>query len=574
MTLVARVVPDVSGIDKIFDYSVPPGLDARLGDLVRVPLGGRRVGGWVVRLTDVADADIVDGLKPIAKVTGRGPDRSMLGLVRWASNRWGAGRVRPFLVAASPPTAVRSVPAPHRSATPVPEPVHVRAAAAFAAGGGVLRTTPSEDPLGLVLAACRLGAALVVCPSIDEAKVLGARLRRAGRSVAVMPGGWAQAAGGVDVVIGARGAAWAPCPQLAACVLVDEHDESLQEERTPTWHARDVLAERARRAGVPYVIASPAPSVVAVVVHGGGRVSEPSRVDERAGWPVVEIVDRSEDEHRSLVTSALVRQLRDHDRTVVCISNTPGRARLLACRACTTIQRCEVCGAAVRQGDDGTFACGRCATTRPAVCQHCGATAFANLRPGVTRLREELEAAAQRPVVAVTGASTDLPSASVYVGTEAVLHRVHHADAVVFLDFDAELLAPRYRAGEQALTLLVRAARLLAGREAGGRLLVQTTIPRHEVLQAALLADPGRLTEPEWERRRALRFPPAAALARVSGAGAEDYVAALGAVEVAGTQATGFLVRADDWAALGAALASVPRPPRSRLRIEVDPPRL
>jgi primosomal protein N' (replication factor Y) len=574
MTLVARVVPDVSGIDKIFDYSVPPGLDVHLGDLVRIPLAGRRVGGWVVRLSEAADTDTVEGLKPIAKVTGRGPDRSMLGLVRWASDRWGAGRVRPFLVAASPPAAVRGIPASHRSATPVPEPVHARAAAAFAAGGGVLRTTPSEDPLGVVLAACRLGPALVVCPSVDEAKVLGARLRRAGRSVAVMPTEWAQAAGGVDIVIGARGAAWAPCPHLAACLLLDEHDESLQEERTPTWHARDVLAERARRAGVPSVIASPAPSVVAVVVHGGGFVSEPSRVDERAGWPVVELVDRSEDEHRSLVTGALVRQLRDHTRAVVCISNTPGRARLLACRSCKTVQRCEVCGAAVGQADDGTFACGRCATTRPAVCQHCGATAFANLRPGVTRLREELEAAAQRPVVAVTGTSTDLPAAGVYVGTEAVLHRVHHADAVVFLDFDAELLAPRYRAAEQAMTLLVRAARLLGDRSAGGRLLVQTTIPRHEVLQAVLLADPGRLFEPELERRRALRFPPAAALARVTGAGAPEYVAQLADLEVAGNEATGYLLRAMEWNVLGTALASAARPPKSRLRIEVDPPRL
>ena len=35
------------------------------------------------------------------------------------------------------------------------------------------------------------------------------------------------------------------------------------------------------------------------------------------------------------------------------------------------------------------------------------------------------------------------------------------ADAVAFLDFDQELLAPRYRAAEQALALLARAARLV-----------------------------------------------------------------------------------------------------------------
>lgn len=575
--LVARVVPDVSGIDKIFDYAVPGELGVQLGDRVRIPLAGRRVGGWVVRLGEPSPGVDPAALKPIAKLTGRGPDRAMLGLVRWASDRWGAGRVRPFLVAASPPGAVLGVPAPRRSTTPVPGPVHGDAADLLAGGGGVLRVTPSADPLPVVLAACQLGPTLVVTPAIDDAKLLAARLRRAGRVVAVVPGEWAAAAGGVDVVIGARGAAWAPCAGLTACVVLDEHDEGLQEERTPTWHARDLVAERARRAGVPFLAVSPSPSVTAIVTYGGGSAREPARAVEREGWPVVQVVDRSDAEHRTLLTSALIRELRDAAKTVVCVTNSPGRARLLACRSCRTIQRCEVCEAAVGQADDGTFACARCGTQRPAVCQHCGATAFANLRPGVSRVREELEAAAGRPVVAVTGDSTDLPAAGVYVGTEAVLHRVPLAAVVAFVDFDAELLAPRYRAAEQAMTLLVRAARVLGPRADGGRLLVQTTLPRHEVLQAALLADPARIVPGEWERRQALRFPPAAALAVVSGAGASEYAASLrsaAVADVAGNESRGYLVRARDWSTLGAALAATPRPPKSRLRIEVDPPRL
>ena len=43
-----RVIPDVTGLDKEFDYLVPDGLDAPVGTRVRVPLHGRRVAGWVV----------------------------------------------------------------------------------------------------------------------------------------------------------------------------------------------------------------------------------------------------------------------------------------------------------------------------------------------------------------------------------------------------------------------------------------------------------------------------------------------------------------------------------------------
>ena len=55
----ARVVPDVVGLDKAFDYAVPEGLPVDVGTLVRVPLHGRRVGGWVVAL-DPPDAHGAD----------------------------------------------------------------------------------------------------------------------------------------------------------------------------------------------------------------------------------------------------------------------------------------------------------------------------------------------------------------------------------------------------------------------------------------------------------------------------------------------------------------------------------
>ena len=143
--------------------------------------------------------------------------------------------------------------------------------------------------------------------------------------------------------------------------------------------------------------------------------------------------------------------------------------------------------------------CGRCGDERPPVCLECGASGFANLRPGVTRLREELEAAAgptrrRRHRVRRRGP----PEADIYVGTEAVLHRVDRADVVAFLDFDRELLAPRYRAGEQAMALLTKAARLLGRRERGGRLMVQTFLPQPR-------GDPSRRCSPTHPpgRRRA-----------------------------------------------------------------------
>jgi primosomal protein N' (replication factor Y) len=162
------------------------------------------------------------------------------------------------------------------------------------------------------------------------------------------------------------------------------------------------------------------------------------------------------------------------------------------------------------------------------------------------------------------------------VGTEAALHRVRRADTVAFVDFDSELLAPRYRATEEALTLLARAARLVGPRADGGRILVQTFLPKHEVLDAVLHADPGRLMAKELQRRQNLGFPPAAALAVASGQGASEFVGglALHAVQSAGLSDGRFLLRAATWDQLGQAIMATPKPKGSRMRIEVDPPRI
>lgn len=573
---VARVLPDVTGLDKSFDYLIPDDLRERVqvGTIVRVELHGRRIGGWVTHVLDDTDAAVdVAGLKPIAKVTGHGPSADVIELAEWARVRWAARRMRPLLVAASPKRAVVSLPPPSRRANN-PAPSSPATTELLAGGGGVLRLPPRSDVLPAVLSAIAVGPTLVVVPTVADASLLASRLRRAGATVAFVPDDWAAAAGGIDVVVGTRSAAWMPCAGMAAAVVIDEHDEALQEERSPTWHARDVVAERCRRAGVPAVFVSPIPTLVAVEeLAGPVGVAHPPRDREARHWPVVQVVDRGDDDpwKRSLVTSELIERIRDPLQRVLCISNITGRARVLACRSCRALIRCEACDAAVGLGDDGGLACRRCGTRRPPVCQECGSGAFANLRPGVTRIAEELEAAANRPVVVVTGKDDEPPPRSdLYVGTEAALHRVAPVDVVAFLEFDSEMLAPRFRASEQALALLVRAGRLAP------TVLVQTFDPDHEVLRAATQGEPSIVVDGERGRRELLGLPPYGALASVTGAFSAEMVSQLdtSVVQVGGDGDDRYLLRAMSWTALGEAINATERPPGSRIRVSVDPPRI
>ena len=575
--MVVRVLPDVPAIDKAFDYLVPDHLagDVRVGTIVRIDLHGRRVRGWVV--ADGVTPPPGVALRAVAKVTGCGPPPELVELAGWAAWRW-AGPVSALLRTASPPVAVRGLPrrtpSEEQPAAP-PGGSDELVDEALAGGRTVVRLPPAADPFPFVAAAAARGDALVVAPSVADAARVALRLRRSGRAAALVPKDWAMAAAGGCTVVGARAGAWAPVPKLSSVVVLDAHDQAHHEERAPTWSAWQVAAERAERVGAPCALLSPCPTLELLA---GSALLLPTRAAERTGWPAVVVVDRRRDDPRSgLYSKRLVALLRS-GRRVVCVLNRKGRARLLACAACGELARCVRCQAAVEQVGSG-LSCRRCRAERPLVCPFCGAQRHRVLRAGVARVREELEALAGEPVAELTGDSHELPGTAVVVGTEAALHRLPSADAVAFLDFDQELLAPRFRAGEHALALLARAARLVGGRAGhwpagGGTILVQTRLPGHEVLEAAVGADPGRLAAAERPRRAELRLPPEAALALVSGGEAAAFVAGLpSSVEVLGSGEGRWLVRGPDHRALCDALASVRRP-AGRLRVEVDPVRV
>ena len=644
-----RVLTDVAAVDREFDYEVPAswhrdGRAARLtvGTMVRVTLQGRRVGAWVtacdpepevrarqerstgpspapgarpapslravpgepaeIRLElglgddpppagDAGRGPAPVELRPLAKLVGVGPSADVLDVARWAAWRW-AGRRAAFFGTASPSRVVESVRRPAAvggrppAASSGAEGAAVWAAA-FDDAVSVVRIPPAGDRGPLLAAALRRGDVLLVVPQVAEAARLAGWVRRRGIAAALVPEDWERAAGG-GVVVGTRAAVFAPMPRPGAVVVLDEHDEALVAEDSPTWSAREVAVERARRAAVPCVLVSPIPTLEAQESASGRLLSAPRHI-EREGWPTFEVVDQRDPEvgRRGLLTETLAARLRSCGGAV-CVLNRKGRARLLACGGCDELVVCDSCGAAVGEaasadGDDvsGGLACPRCGERRPRVCSGCGATRLRVLRPGISRLREELEVLLGEQVAEVSGPARSAAKppdagARVVIGTEAALHRAGEADLVAFLDFDQELSATRYRANEQAMALLARAARLVGPRSGGGRILVQTRQPDHPVLRAAGAADPGLLSSHDRELRRRLGFPPFGALAEVAGAAAGVFMERLGRPDGLELSALGegrWVVRAADRTLLLDALNAVERPP-GRLRLAIDPLRL
>jgi primosomal protein N' (replication factor Y) len=329
------------------------------------------------------------------------------------------------------------------------------------------------------------------------------------------------------------------------------------------------------------VLAGPVPTVEALA--SGVEIHQPTT----RTWPLVEVIDRAEEPPGSgVLLEATVRAVAAVVRsggTVFVFVTRRTEAAAFRCVACGALRTCAACGAAAT----GSVACRRCGADLGS-CLACGRSRFQALGAGVGRVVTELRRRVRADVGVVGEDTGDGPAAPVLVGVEADLPAVGIVDLAVVVDADGLVLAPHYRAEEDALRTLARVAATV-GRGRGRRCLVQTAQSGHRVYAALRRGRPLPLLETLLEERRAAGYPPAGELMAVEIAGdpmAVDRdlrIAAdgAGAVEVLGPAPAGardrWLVSGRDLRPLKLALRPVVQAWRdrgTRVRIDVDPVRL
>lgn len=507
---VVRVVPDLPtfAVDDGFAYEVPPGVEVEVGALVRVPLGGRRVGGFVVALDEAPRPGLRALLGRRGDLAVFGP--GLLEVMRWAAAHYvaplsvllakGAPLNLPRRAAPRPPTAVTG-----RAVSPLPE-----VSAAAAEGGHLgarylLGPGPWGPPLAAlcapVLAAGR--SALIVVASVAEARSLAeeATARLGERVILAATDGegasstaaWVAATEPGHLVVGTREIAFWPIGSLALACVVGEGRRGLKDRSTPTTNARDVLWRRSAVERFPLVLCGAVPTTEALhrapaVVRCGGRL-----------WGLVEVADRGEEPPGGTLLGPRARA------ALRSVLGSGGRAFILAerrdpaqrCVACRALRTCPRCGAR----PDAAGRCPRCGTPL-GPCGACGGRRFEALGAAVGRVVAEVGAFLGREAVGENGSGRP-----VVVGTERDLAGLAPVDLSVVVDADGLLRAPHYRAVEDGLRLLARTA-AAAGRGSGRRMVVQSADPGHPALVALRRADPLPLLAAESTARRAAGFPP------------------------------------------------------------------
>lgn len=434
-------------MDRVFDYLIPKKLDesARVGTRVMVDVGARQVAGFIVARD--SSAGVGAQLRPLRRVVSPIPVLSerMYEFCQEIAARQ-ASSVADVLRLAVPPRHARaekefeqghgsSHTGIENTETAVDPGLweNYRGGQAFiariAAGEGpqaICAALPGKAGSIRVLAtACSAAiasgrSALLVAPTSRDAYRLAERLRElTGVGVSLYLGD-AQSSeryrtfleilsGRHSIVVGTRGAMWAPLAKLGLCVVIDDVADTLREPRSPYVNTRDALALRAEREGAAFLVYSPYVSEESAGMVMAGQAALLEGIQTQL--PRVTIPEQWDHEHAHLarLPDAAFRVVRDGltRGPVLILVPRAGYLPIIACAQCGELATCTQCGGTLSIRRDGEApVCTRCGAVAAGwVCGECQGTRLKAARIGSHRTAEELGRAFPGTGIVMSGAA-------------------------------------------------------------------------------------------------------------------------------------------------------------------------
>ena len=526
------------------------------GAVVAVRFGRSQARGVVVGLEEAPP----DGVKatPVGRVLDEVPP-ALVDLALWVAEYYGSTPARALELVAPvkrarrgerrvTPEGLAGEAAPERL-TPEQEAAVARIVEAVDRGGGryLLYGATGSGKTEVYLQACAavlergLGAIVLVPEIALTPQAVGRFQARFGERIALLHSGMTEAerrdererivSGEARIVVGARSAIFAPVRGLGLVVVDEEHDPSYKQESDPRYDARTVAAKRAALEGAVAVFgsATPRPESWAALerLDLGGRLT--------GKLPPVRVVDLRRERGYPLSAPLLAElgKVAERGGKAILLLNRRGLVPAIHCRTCGVTRRCPNCDVALVLHGDG-LRCHHCGHAEPApeLCPECGSAELARLGAGTQRLERELAARMPELTVIRLDADTKDPTAAlerfaasdraVLLGTQMVA-KGHHFEGVALaavVDADTGLAMPDFRAEERTFQLLTQLAGR-SGRDAPGRVIIQTFQPDARPVELAARHDVDRFLAGELERREVLGYPPYRHLVRIVVAGPE-----------------------------------------------------
>jgi len=342
--------------------------------------------------------------------------------------------------------------------------------------------------------------------------------------------------GKARIVVGARSAVFAPVANLGLIVVDEEHEHTYKQEELPRYHARDVAVMRGHFEKCAVLLGSATPALESFANAKNGKyqlVEMMHRVDHRA-MPHMRIVDMRQEAERTGRLSVFSRDLVDavqkrlaKAEQVILFLNRRGYASSLVCPKCGMVAKCKDCSISMTYHRyDETLKCHICGAIQgvPDRCPGCQDPAFKFA--GIGTQRVEVAVGKLFPSARIARMDADATRGKdshrrilnefktgkidILVGTQMIAKGLDFPNVTLIgvLNADMSLHMPDFRASERTFQLLTQVAGRAGRGEIPGEVIVQTSTPFHQAIQAARRLDYDGFCDQENEFRRELGYPP------------------------------------------------------------------
>jgi len=347
-----------------------------------------------------------------------------------------------------------------------------------------------------------------------------------------------------DVVIGSRGAIFAPQPNLGLIVIDEEHEWTYkQQEQSPLYHSRDVAVKLSELTGATVILGSATPDVASYFNARNGTyhlLELPERIakERKKELPKVKLIDMRDElktGNRSIFSRSLSESISETlaaKEQAILFLNRRGTASYVQCRDCGHVIRCRRCQVpmtyhSVEQG----LICHQCnyRIKIPDLCPNCSSRRIKFLGIGTQKVAEEVAnwfknariLRWDRDVTKGKHSHEEIMKkflaheADILIGTQMLAKGLDMplVTLVGVISADIALHLPDFRAGERTFQILTQVAGR-AGRDIQrGKVVIQTYNPKHYAVAAASKQDYYDFYSKEISYRRQLNNPPFSKLA-------------------------------------------------------------
>ena len=364
---------------------------------------------------------------------------------------------------------------------------------------------------------------------------------------------WRVKHGDFPIVLGSRGAIFAPVDNLGLIVIDEEHEWTYKQgDQAPRYHARVVAERLSEQTGAVLVLGSATPDVSSYRSALSGRyqlLELPERLgsqletgNSKLSSPLAEteIVDMRQERaegHFDMLSRKLIDRMRDSlagGGKVILFLNRRGSASFIQCVECGIVRECPRCDTSLtfhRDFDDprvhgGKLLCHYCnyRVRSDSVCPACAGKQMRRSSPGTQMAAEAVRqwfpgtevirwdsdtarTARDHHMILDDFVQSD---SGVLIGTQMVAKGldIPTVTLVGVISADTGLAVPDFRAGERAFQVITQ----VVGRSGrglwDGRGIIQTFNPEHYAIQAAADQDYDLFYDTELRMRALHANPP------------------------------------------------------------------